>query len=90
MPPFSDISRLGTVSGIHLQDLLTPHFHPCSAISRLGSASELLATRRGLPVCERFLQWASLCSSGAPAAAAPAAAAAAPPAAGAHVLAFLD
>jgi len=27
-PPFIDISRLGTVSGIHLQDLLTPHSPP--------------------------------------------------------------
>ena len=73
------------------QDLLPPpQSPPCRNISRLGAAPEILATRHGLPVCERFPQWASLCSSGAAAAAALAAAVAAPPAAGAPVLAFLD
>ena len=67
-----------------------PQSPPCRNISRLGAAPEILATRHGLPVCERFPQWASLCSSGAAAAAALAAAVAAPPAAGAPALAFLD
>ncbi len=67
-----------------------PPIPPFNAISRLGTSSELPATRHGLPVCERFPQWASLCSSGAAARAARLAAAFGPPAAGAPVLAFLD
>ena len=69
-----------------LQDLLIFQRRLRDYFSRLGTSSEIPAVRQGIPICERFLQLASLRSSGAPVAAAPAATAAVPPAVGAPVV----